>query len=189
MSRKTTVVTFANGSTMTLKVLSKEELEKLLRVKTTIKQGKQILFRNTNLLDDTYNDDYRLRPSRGECPHCSTGFPCDSLSSQSTSKDCAWKKYEDNWDSLRRKNPHARFSFYCCAAKFGGTSYLQKTISDFITLAARYARIDADFYYLTTTDYAKKQVRRFLKGHIEWAEVIIGMGGSRNANKIKITEG
>jgi hypothetical protein len=139
------------------KVLSKEELRKLMLVPTTIAQARQIILRNTVMLEGLKNR-INLNTQVG-CPHCSK----DEDTNRFNCRTCAYQAYPIN-SNHQLIGP-------CCYAKFGGQSYLfGGRISFFIGLECDSEYIHAD-QKMSREDLCA--VRRFLNGHIEWARAVI----------------
>lgn len=150
-----------------MNILSKEELEILSQVKTTVSQARRILKRNIRLLKflnslpDTrdkyegYDGDYDFYGEVG-CPHCE--FPC---------RTCAW--------SVTCKNGEER-SEACLRIKFGGISYRDLTChSKGIKLIYTCDEERIEWNYNFDKKYVEKLelMKRFVGGHIEWANHII----------------
>jgi hypothetical protein len=145
------------------KVLTKQELQNLLNVKTSLRQAKLIKKRNAELLEAfehfreskrclIYENDWRNLPYA--CPHCDLNMRCDS---------CAWKV----------EPFHKYLITFCLRATFGGVRY--STVEKVISYSPGHCSVNA---YRAVHCSSKKasEVRKFLKGHIEWAEAVIQHG-------------
>ena len=197
-------------TTTTKLVLTKEELKKLLRVKTTKKEARIIKKRNKGLLNflcslpidlydldvlnfKTYCGDYDNFYGENGCPHCLwevTLCKCDG---------CRWEKY---WGAKYIKLNKLDGSDKCCKATFGGVTYLevhQRREIDYVCVTYGCSSERANFFphsivgseeeereerfqeYLAQLEKCKK----FVKGHIEWAEAVINKKSTRKTTKNK----
>ena len=146
-------------------VLKKREIEVLKQVKTTKKQAKQILRRNKPMLavieeaikkygKRKYKDDPIWDGYEGDigCPHCTTGanllHPCNK---------CSW-----NVPPELGLGPHAP----CLGAGFGGVSMNSQ-------LVVEYDSSGEFIWFDACSKDDLKDARKFLKGHIEWAQMVL----------------
>jgi hypothetical protein len=148
-----------------LNVLSTQELQDLLHVPCTVEQAAQIKARNEYLLSQLNKampgKPYSARSTFG-CPHCSSKngwFKC-----WANPKSCDWSYLPEKLSE----------DFMCVNAKFGGVSF--EDVSEHIGYSADSEEICYDY----ETDTQKMEL--FLKGHIEWVNVVIQIGGV-NANE------
>jgi hypothetical protein len=133
-----------------MKVLSKQELNKLMKVRTTLEQAEQIIERNTKALD-------ALRKKKFEvidlgCPHCI--------------KDCNNCAYP-----YKKKTD---FGEQCLDYKFGGIAY--NDINELISLSPYSLTVhEGNFHQDSDPLLAELRCKteRWLLGHIEWAEAVI----------------
>jgi len=152
-------------------VLTEEELACILKVPTTREQAVQILHRNLMLLGpidfwmdhihhlDCLTEQERQFESGIGCPHCDLEYTCDR---------CAWQGIKPSpW----MKHP-------CCSVPFGGVTYISLNSLKAI-----------DFHYQADSEHLELravegrsmaaitedllQVRRYLRGHIEWAQAVL----------------
>jgi hypothetical protein len=151
-------------------VLTKTELSKLLKVKTSKEQARTIKRRNVGLLKflnslpttlsefNKYDGPYEFSSKIG-CPHCET-FHCDT---------CSWKAYDN-----RNEKGFKRVDYKCMDATFGGHNMTEKhggvTVdyaedSEYITV---YENNNFEVYIV-----ALNRCKTFCQGHIEWANAII----------------
>jgi len=170
-------------------VLTKREKEQLKQIKTTKQEARKIRRRNVGLLDwlDNYvrqieEADYavnwvnRMFHSKHGCPHCKWDEGC---------RNCAW--YTPH---LSKKAPSTQScpdgeGRFCLLQTFGGVSYsnLTQRYSRYI-LVCYGADMEEIWLRLGEFDPTDKKdrsrfqhellrVRKFLLGHIEWADLIL----------------
>jgi len=159
-----------------MKVLTKEELEILLKVETSVEFANQIIKRNQGLLDflntlpatkeeiDEWDDDCSFRHvEHFGCPHCHYEkgvFECEK---------CVWQK----------ANPVSLEKFFCCAITFGGITHEFITSFEYVYLSYSADKekiigtvpddeLEYDDYFQELED-----CKTFVKGHIEWAKEVI----------------
>jgi hypothetical protein len=129
----------------------------LMRVPTTIEQAQQRLERNQRLLELMENRE------SGDvdigCPHCSLEMRCST---------CAWKIVFD-WSP---------FNYPCCKAEFGGVSHRDCMSVDYWSDKAAINWIEDRSQEEDENDIT------FLKGHLEWAMLVIAKGGVDWPDKI-----
>ena len=146
-----------NGKTIELNHLSKEELDDLLKVKTTIRQARQIRRRNLKLFEVFKNRDSLRKQYDREiesgigCPHCNQWYDCS---------ECAWMVLNT------KENPDNRYP--CCLTKFGGVTY-----DDQITVKFGHDFELVRIYNSSSCDEDEEIVKNFLLGHVEWADAMI----------------
>ena len=147
--------------TTKIKTLSRDELEQLLCVPTTVEQATMIRERNTGLLE-VLNRGEEAETYVG-CPHCPKALPqCDS---------CAWNA------CLERRY------LSCIYQTFGGVAIeTDPGEDDDLELIeygyAREAVLLPDHMYPPVVKEAVDKARSFLLGHIEWSEIVIALGGT-----------
>ena len=136
-------------------ILSQSEIDLLMTVETTLEEAQTILKRNQTLLE-VFEAGKNQRTFIG-CPHCSCDCP-----------HCAWTR--------------ATYSYHrccCCEVTFGGVclddvnhwiSY--KSDQECTQHMGNTGGTDDDI-----DDDSRDMCLRFLKGHIEWAMLIIARGG------------
>jgi len=151
--------TLPGGEKLRLKILSVPELQILLKVPTTLEQAKQILRRNCLILE-------RLRERSSDpvtigCPHCSSNYPCGS---------CVWGK----------AFPRGVYPVWpCCAVPFGGQIHGPTDLLELSYYDAELNWESLDAYYSPRSVARKvRKCRIFVQGHVEWAEVLIKLGGN-----------
>jgi len=146
-----------------MNVLTKEELERLLKVKTTVKQARQIIKRNQAVLRAIQTDPEKSRTFEIGCPHCKwdgDGLQCGK---------CAYQV---------KNNDNVVFPLYtaCCDYTFGGLKYKDPEISDYIYL--RGSGIEYSPY--RTTEDNLNAIKTWLQGHIEWGQEVIRRAKKEN---------
>ena len=152
----------------TYQVLTLGEKVALSKIPTTKKQARQILRRNTQLLErvnevlaakgdrSAYDEDVMIG-----CPHCqAAGFNCE---------DCPWGKL-------------GMFNMFGCLSRSFGRVTGNDVTDDDLNISVHLNRDSASIRWdRTTSPYFKlaglrgagRKCRLFLQGHIEWAEAVI----------------
>jgi len=128
-------------------MLTQEEIDVLMQVETTVEQAQQIIDRNQPLLDALRAGE-EYYAGLG-CPHCGRGYPCYG---------CAWTRAtKDN-------------EFACCHVTFAGL-----TLHDVAGVICY--GWNSEEVHVSGTEKGKENAIEFLKGHIEWAMLVIAQGG------------
>lgn len=139
------------------KFLTKEELEILLKVKTTPKEARQIIKRNKTVLNWIRKNNGVNGVSRFwsiSCPHCK--------------RDPKVSTFQCNQCAYGIVNPNNYMP--CTYMTFGGFHYQQLTICRTIQLGSSY------IWYKPSHNTTPKDIHAiniWLQGHIEWAEEVI----------------
>ena len=168
-------------------VLLEGELDKLLRVPTTVEQAEQIKQRNELLLEivETFpdkDDEPKTWPYVCDdaivhivdvgCPHCSEAP--EDLGFSFRCRECAWQ--------LISEDPKISMDVRCVFIPFGGVTYREVSVLrpqvTFFSEKAECA-MARTIQGCQWTEYCKriKKIKTFLLGHIEWAVAVIEAGG------------
>jgi len=143
--------TLPNGEIIVLRYLYKRELDKLIKIPTTIDQAKRIIKRNRCLLR------FKRTFTRFGCPHCETCW------------HCAWRLVF-HYKEICLKQP-------CYHAKFSGLTILNVcNVIEYRSDGEDCYPHD----FASCTDGQKQEMidaEAFLRAHIEWAEAVILQGG------------
>ena len=158
-------------------VLTLDELDRLLRVPTTVSEAEEILIRNdralvvldklweegfASFMTDPLTYPHNLSSDSVElplgCPHCRTSM---RTADYWNCKGCGWQKYGAVMDK-----------FACLQATFGGYCAEDPGPDQCVSLGVK--RI-----YLREPSSGENYLsaRRFLQGHVDWALVLIEIGG------------
>jgi hypothetical protein len=154
--------TLPNGKKILLKYLTKEELDNLLKVPTTICQAKKVRKRNL-LLWEKFNDNDTSDSTIG-CPHCKytgEGHLCST---------CAWQLYPEQF---------GKTFLHCTSVTFGGVYFDNQVAVSYSTDSeslndTKESMIDC---YSDEASDLIEEVENLLLGHVEWAEAVILQGG------------
>jgi hypothetical protein len=159
MKRK---VKLSNGKTIFLTYLSKEELDILLQVPTTVEQAKTIMKRNRILLSHYRN--HNSKETYVGCPHCKV-----SSSGSYDCRGCAWQTISSK---IMSKN-----FLPCLKATFGSATLFE--------VQASYGCKQESIYFGKGNP---RYTTAFLMGHIEWARAVIALGGIAWPNGVMSSE-
>jgi len=156
------------------KILSKKELKNLFRVRTTVKEAKQIKKRNLLLLEAV--NKRKLYVSEIGCPHCKVKVVDSAYEDMTTDcEHCAWKPFASRTNLIP-----------CFGATFGGVSLLSLQNNGLSFYHDEEAFEPQD---LADSPMGKEVTLRrivtFLKGHIEWADAILEKSKSKKSKKSK----
>ena len=173
-----------------MKALEPDELELLKRVKTTKAQARRILKRNLGLLEaldkiPTNIKDMKRALADGQtfdyrgdvgCPHCNSAYDCEG---------CAWQEAVEEPEEGPVPPPVDRA---CADAFFGGMSlydldehYIveinyRSGEEELIFYLEEDCEPDADDMKLARTEISR--CRKFLQGHVDWANYVLEQGGT-----------
>lgn len=166
-----TEYTLPNGEVVELGVLFPYELDALLLVTTTVEQAQIIYERNKQLLELLENSESGT-VSIG-CPHCvKYGFDWDCA-------DCRWTQVKNMLDvvpalgSIIEQMGSNNEELPCCGFSFGGSRLCDAAAYVYYDDATAGIKIP-----LYRTD-DKPQAVAFLEGHMEWASIVIKLGGTQ----------
>ena len=151
-----------NGNTIEAEVLTQEELNALLMVRTTVEQAQQILKRNTPMLKALK----RWESYEGHigCPHCievEDLVKAGKIAEYEVCDHCAWAKYP-------RENEEVE-DVYCFEATFGGVKYVQALEVSYTTGTESLSVYEKCYIENCT---------KFIQGHLDWANAVIAIGGA-----------
>jgi ribosomal protein S27AE len=154
-------------------ILTKNELRRLLRVKTTVDQAKQLIRRNQKMLDAINEHPEERKIVKIKCPHCSWGIVFNKTTDSF---------YQCGKCSYKPESKNGR-CFQCCEYTFGGFNYKDWEIRDNIDLKGptiEYKGINSNRTFGQDT---LKVIKTWLQGHIEWGQEVIRRAKSKKEAK------
>jgi len=140
----------------------------LEQIKTTVKEGRTIYLRNKRLLFALWDDKVKYYTGYIGCPHCKGS--CASVGG----KECAYYVLKGHGKGMR-----------CSEVKFNGMKLRDFQGRGYFAFYSTEEYIDVDNM---PGEETKKELEKFLLGHIEWAFYCITRewlkGGTRSIRKI-----
>lgn len=155
---------------MHVQYLSYGELAELLKVPTTAWEAECIRSRNLALLGDLQGGEHGVTRHRG-CPHCQYAAFGDPHRNRKTTHGhmchtCAW-------NAMRGEYDRSTHDFHCCHVPFAGC--VMNDVHDVVLYGPATEEIDCSGPH-TPDEY--KDAFWFLSAHVDWADVIIELGGT-----------
>ena len=170
-----TMYALPNGGTIEFAALTAGEATLLLHVRTTLRQARRILRRNTKALE-IFREKDRHRPMTLNlgCPHCRYDDDEEELQCY----DCRWRQAAHHLTTEHRSLTACEeyvndIAAACMRFSFGGVRGGQQEgielCSDQV-IVRPWCRFSAD---------EREDTELFLQGHIDWANLVLALGGVR----------
>ena len=140
------------------RVLSKQELRKILMVPCTKKQARQLIRRSQIPLNHIAEGKKFGEIWELPCPHCNCDMDCDW---------CDWQYYPDF-------DPEDPKTHACTQVTFGGVAY--DPTSHWVPCASKCIELTDNSISWEPSEATVEDISnaiRFLKGHVEWGKAVL----------------